>query len=140
MRKLALALGLVAGLLLCPTPSRAAGIVFAYDSGSVAAGAAIDSTVIKTNAPDVITCYVTNADGAATRAFTVTMYADDGTTLVGTPTAVTAAISSKAPVTISPSATANGGASAISAKPTRRMRFQLAAAGSAAGRILCIGG
>jgi hypothetical protein len=140
MRRIALLLGLLAALAAPSIPSANAGIIWSYDSGTVAAGAAIDSTVLRTDAPDVITCFVTNADGAATRAFTVTFYAGDATTAVGTPTAITVAISSKTYVNISPTGTANGGGSAISAKPTKYMRFQLAAAGASAGRIYCIGG
>lgn len=140
MRKLMFALGLVAGLLVsAPALAGDTGITFAYDSGSVAAGAAIDSGVVRTNAPDVISCFVTNADGAASRSFTVTFYADDGVTVLFSPTAVTVGTTAKVAVTIAGSATASS-ATAISAKPTRKMKFQLAAAGASAGRIYCIGG
>jgi hypothetical protein len=132
------ALAVVAGLLVS-SPARAGGVSWYYDSGSVAAGAAIDSGVVVTGSPSAITCFVTNADAGATRGFTVSFIADDGTTVLFAPTAVTVGTSSKVAVTIAPEATASS-ATAVSAKPTRRMKFQLAAAGASAGRITCIGG
>jgi hypothetical protein len=138
MRQLSLALGLMAGLLIASPAVADRGQAFTYDSGDVGAGA-IDSGVKTLPGVEAVTCYVVN-DGAGARNFTVTMYAENGTTVVGTPTAVSVTAGAKVAVVIAPDATASGGSSAISARPTRRMRFQFAAGGVSASRVFCIGG
>jgi hypothetical protein len=125
MRQLSLALGLMAGLLIASPAVADRGQAFTYDSGDVGAGA-IDSGVKTLPGVEAVTCYV--------------MYAENGTTVVGTPTAVSVTAGAKVAVVIAPDATASGGSSAISARPTRRMRFQFAAGGVSASRVFCIGG
>ncbi len=115
------------------------GVTGTYDSGSVAAGSAIDSLAQDFGSADEVTVVVDNGS-AVTRALTINFLADDGTVALAiTPTAVAA--TSKAAFAIGHGATARGteGAAgsvgAIPVSPTRRMQFVLAAGGAGAGRV-----
>ena len=119
-------------------------ITHTYDSGDVAAGAAIDSDVPEFGSAEAVTAYVNNA-GAVTRALTVDLLADDGVTVLMTwaPTAVAAG--AKCAFAIGYGATAKGAEGAagsvgiLTVGPTRKLRFRLAAGGAAVGRVTAIG-
>lgn len=112
-------------------------VVWAYDSGSVAAGAAIDSTAQRAGAVSEITCLVNNA-GAGARTLTVNWLADDRTTVLHTETASILA-GTKPAVGIAMYPQTSTGNFIMAIAPSRWMQFQLASGGAAAGRITCFG-
>lgn len=120
------------------------GITNTYDSGSVAAGAAIDSGAVDFGSADEVTVTFDNSAGAVTRLPTVNFLRDDGT-VEFSPVLTTVAIGAKAAFVVSTSATArgtegaNGSVGAIPMTPSRRLQFLLAAGGAAAGRITARG-
>lgn len=107
-------------------------------SSTVAAGAAIDSTVQILSDSGSVTCIADNSAGGAGRNFVATWYADDGTTALFASTTSVAAAGTTVFV-IDPAASSATGFTPLPASPGRRMRFQLAAGGAAQGRLSCWG-
>jgi hypothetical protein len=138
MRKLSCILVAACAALLLAGPARADGIRWSWDSLSVAAGAAISSGVQGLGSVERITCTVDNA-GAVARNFTVTFFADNGTTVMFVSTAISVLAATKVAVSIAHGATAGAGVSAIPAAPSRKAQIDFAAGGAAAGRVICWG-
>jgi hypothetical protein len=132
MRKL-----LLLPLLMLYILARAEDIRWAW-TGAAAAGAAIDSGVQNISGAASVTCISDNSAGGSGRNFIATWYLDDGTTsLFVSTTAV--ALGTTGVVVIDPSATTATGITPVPMTPARKMRFQLAAGGAAAGRLTCWG-
>src|SRR3954465_750202 len=100
------------------------------DSGLVAAGAIINTVVLDVRTITDLLVIVTNSDGAATRALTMTIYTADGNTALATLAVRTVAISATETIHIGPCAVATG-ITAVSCLPLPcKVKLTLAAAGS----------
>jgi hypothetical protein len=113
-------------------------IGYHWESLGVAAGAIIQSPVLKLE--NVSECVATadNSAGGSTRALNVDWMGVDGTTIVFR-AANTVAIAGRGLTTVSATAATASlptGVVAIPAATTRRMQFTLAAAGAAAGSLM----
>jgi len=129
---------LAALLALGAVSTRADGIPFEYDSGSIAAGAAIDSAAQYTASSGDIACFLNNA-GASSRVLTINWLADNKTTVLHTETATVLTVTKPSVAISMYSTSAQTGNFAFAIAPSRWMQFQLAAGGAAAGRITCFG-
>ncbi len=109
-------------------------LVEAYDSGSVAAGAAIDSGVINTSRTQVLTVTVSKGD-ATSRALTVTFFRADGTTVQGT-WAATACAATTCFYNIGLGA--SGGTASMAMALPPKVSVSLAAGGAVAARVVVI--
>jgi hypothetical protein len=135
MRTFLLALCLVLATL---GEARADGVRWSYSSGSVAAGAGIDSGAVNVGGVSSIVCFADNTAGGSARNFVAVWLLDDKTTTVfSSTTSVTNGTTGA--FTIGLGATSASGYTGVPASPGRFMKFQLAAGGAAAGRLTCFG-
>jgi hypothetical protein len=109
-----------------------------YDSGTVAAGAVITSPTVDLKEVDDLLVIIANASGANTRAFTMAVLANDGTTLA-TLAVRTVAISSTETIHIGPCAVATGITAGFACPLPEKVIFSLAAAGASNGRVTIFG-
>lgn len=105
-----------------------------YDSGSVAAGAAIDSGVLDTSNATILTVYVSKGD-TTSRVPTVTFYRSDGTTSIGS---VAHAGCAATACQYNYGITAAGGTVSIGMSLPPKLRFALASGGAVAGRVTAV--
>lgn len=110
-----------------------------YDT-SVAAGGALATGVLDTSPFSSLLLICTNSSGAATRALTMDIVADDGSTVLDNDIAIrTVATSATEKVVISNSAIATGVTAVFAFPPPVKCSFAIAANGAAAVRLTIIG-
>lgn len=105
-----------------------------YDSGSVAAGAAIDSGVLDTSNATILTVYVSKGD-ATSRVPTVTFYRADGTTSIGSVAHAGCAATS---CTYAYGLLAQNTTASLGIALPPKLRFALASGGAVAGRVTAV--
>lgn len=137
---LALAVPLVASADAAPVRVQR----LSWESGANvgSAGGAVATTVLTTEAVEELQALVRNASTTTARVLTVTCLADNGTTVLFTFPTVSVSTSTQALVNINPaisSATAATGTTNWPARPCRRMKFSVAAAGSDAAELAVYG-
>lgn len=108
--------------------------VIVHDSGSVAAGAAIDSGVLDIQGGALVTVYVVKADSTS-RTPTLTLYLSDGVTMVYN---LNSSACASGYCQYNYGISASGGTQSLAMALPPKMKFQLAAGSTVAGRVVVV--
>jgi hypothetical protein len=111
-----------------------------YDSGTVAAGAVINSPVLDLTGIESVSVIAANATGGSARSLSMTVYLDDGTTQIASFGVATVNGNDTAKITVAPDVTQFGpSVTSFSMVVPTKAKFALAAAGAADARVTVIG-